>query len=431
LAITLINILNKTVVNSRLILGQIPYLQHSSTISDYYTMSKEKKSKRMAPGGENESEGRHDRTQSSQANTTPDNDARVLEKETKKRRKKEHKKKHRKVEHDQGSLRSDDDGGASLPESAAPVDLKLKDGVTLVLFYQYIEPPLSKEEYHEALQHAKASGEKFGVTGRMRVAKEGFNCTLTGPFDDVRGWCTALRQWRPNPFSNTEFKFTDNLPEGQRFPKLNVFQVEEIVNYGLAGSKAPAISQYGGCHLEPSDYHKKMAEKDTVIIDVRNHYEANIGRFEPPPEGAKWLDPMMRKSTEFPLWLDKPETKEMLRGKQVLMYCTGGIRCERASALLRQKIDTEEDTKELGIKGVFQLQGGVDKYFKDFPEGGKSFLACVLRTLLNSPYLDLTGNLLPYQPSRVLEWKELCVRQAVCACSAESGSRANREDTTR
>jgi predicted sulfurtransferase len=82
------------------------------------------------------------------------------------------------------------------------------------------------------------------------------------------------------------------------------------------------------------------------------------------------IDPMMRKSTEFPVWLDKPETKEMLRGKQVLMYCTGGVRCERASALLKQKMETEEDTKELGIKGVYQLQGGIDKYFKQYPEGG-------------------------------------------------------------
>jgi predicted sulfurtransferase len=51
-----------------------------------------------------------------------------------------------------------------------------------------------------------------------------------------------------------------------------------------------------------------------------------IGRFDPPKNGAQMIDPMMRKSTEFPVWLDKPETKEMLRGKQVLMYCTGGVR---------------------------------------------------------------------------------------------------------
>lgn len=113
-----------------------------------------------------------------------------------------------------------------------------------------------------------------------------------------------------------------------------------------------------------------MCEKDTVVIDVRNHYEAAIGRFAPPAEGAQVIDPKMRKSTEFPRWLDRKETKEMLRGKQVLMYCTGGVRCERASALLKQKIETEVDTAELGIKGVYQLQGGVDKYFKQFPEGG-------------------------------------------------------------
>jgi predicted sulfurtransferase len=67
---------------------------------------------------------------------------------------------------------------------------------------------------------------------------------------------------------------------------------------------------------------------------------------------------MMRKSTEFPVWLDKPETREEMKGKQVLMYCTGGIRCERASALLKYKMETDPEIKNLGIKGVYQLQGG-------------------------------------------------------------------------
>jgi predicted sulfurtransferase len=88
--------------------------------------------------------------------------------------------------------------------------------------------------------------------------------------------------------------------------------------------------------LEPKDYHQKLGESNTVVIDVRNHYEAAIGRFVPPSnandnsndnhadaEPPKWLDPKMRKSTEFPAWLDKPETMEQMKGKQVLMYCTG------------------------------------------------------------------------------------------------------------
>ena len=78
----------------------------------------------------------------------------------------------------------------------------------------------------------------------------------------------------------------------------------------------------------------------------------------------------MRKSTEFPVWLDRPETRARLKGKQVLMYCTGGIRCERASALLRYKMETDESVQELGIQNVYQLQGGIDKYFKQFPDGG-------------------------------------------------------------
>lgn len=255
------------------------------------------------------------------------------------------------------------------------------DNITLLLFYQYVEPPWDEDQFQTVYKFVTDNGNKLGITGRMRVAREGLNCTLTGSHDGIRKWCAAMRQFdggrgrvvngqKITEFAGTEFKLTDDLPPKQRFPKLHAFEVVEIVNYGLAGSRAPEISKHGGTHLQPADYHKKMCEKDTVIIDVRNHYEANIGRFDPPKGGAQMIDPMMRKSTEFPMWLDRKETKEMLRGKQVLMYCTGGVRCERASALLKQKIETEEDTKELGIKGVFQLQGGIDKYFKEYPTGG-------------------------------------------------------------
>ena len=171
----------------------------------------------------------------------------------------------------------------------------------------------------------------------MRVAREGLNCTLTGSYDGIRAWCSALRKFDggrstidPNTglkvteFANTEFKLTDDLPLKQRFSKLHPFEVVELVNYGLAGSRAPPLSQHGGTHLEPTEYNKKMCESDTVIIDVRNHYESNIGRFNPPENGAQMIDPKMRKSTEFPIWLEN--NKEKLRGKQVLMYCTGGVR---------------------------------------------------------------------------------------------------------
>eukprot|EP00557_Chaetoceros_sp_GSL56_P003025 CAMPEP_0176490524 /NCGR_PEP_ID=MMETSP0200_2-20121128/7920_1 /TAXON_ID=947934 /ORGANISM="Chaetoceros sp., Strain GSL56" /LENGTH=609 /DNA_ID=CAMNT_0017887843 /DNA_START=152 /DNA_END=1977 /DNA_ORIENTATION=- len=310
--------------------------------------------------------------------------------------KKRHKKKHKKKKHDKDGTIKDvadlelpskhikaapntDDvkivGGRIVSFSAQDINVQQQipqkeNSTTLLLFYQYIEPVLDEESFKDLLHHVETMGEAHGITGRMRVAHEGLNCTLTGSYEDVRSWCKSLRDYKDGKyFGETEFKLTDNLPNGQAFPKLHAFKVEEIVNYGLAGVKAPSIHMTG-VHLEPKDYHQKMMEEETVIIDVRNHYEAAIGKFQPPPTGAQYIDPMMRKSTEFPIWLDKPETKEMLRGKQVLMYCTGGVRCERASALLRTKMEMEEDTKALGIKGVYQLQGGIDKYFRDFPEGG-------------------------------------------------------------
>jgi predicted sulfurtransferase len=209
--------------------------------------------------------------------------------------------------------------------SATSIQKGKDDGVSLVLFYQYVEPPWTPAQHRAALTWAKETGDRLGLGGRMRIAREGFNCTLTGTYDAARLWCKELRDYCPEFFSSTEFKITDFLPKKQMFSKLHCFSVDELVNYGFTKTNLPPppLSKVGA-HLEPEEYHKKIQEKDTVIIDVRNHYEAAIGHFRPPEGGAKLIDPLMRKSTEFPCWLDKPETKEQLRGKQVLMYCTGG-----------------------------------------------------------------------------------------------------------
>eukprot|EP00928_Gymnodinium_smaydae_P012678 TRINITY_DN14602_c0_g6_i2.p2 TRINITY_DN14602_c0_g6~~TRINITY_DN14602_c0_g6_i2.p2 ORF type:complete len:345 (+),score=81.79 TRINITY_DN14602_c0_g6_i2:552-1586(+) len=118
-----------------------------------------------------------------------------------------------------------------------------------------------------------------------------------------------------------------------------------------------------------------MASKDAVIIDVRNFYETQIGHFQPPPGGAELIDPKMRNSHEFPKWLNLPETQEKLRGKKVMMYCTGGIRCERATALLSQ---IEESNPDFKTQGVVHVRGGIERYMRTFPEGGywkgKNFL---------------------------------------------------------
>ena len=99
-----------------------------------------------------------------------------------------------------------------------------------------------------------------------------------------------------------------------------------------------------------------MQDPDAVIIDVRNAYESAIGHFQPPEGGAKLIDPKMRNSIEFPKWLTSDETQKQLTGKKVLMYCTGGIRCERATALLNQMSTVSEQLKP---QGVYHCRGGI------------------------------------------------------------------------
>jgi len=236
----------------------------------------------------------------------------------------------------------------------------------ILLFYQYIEPLWTKKEHKTAIKKIISLGEEFSITGRGRVAPEGVNCTLSGKPEDVRSFCYGLRSWNP-VFNETDFKLTDFVPRNMLFKSLSIRKTEELVAYGLAAEKAPSLKKFGGTHLEAEDYHDAMKGKDTVIVDVRNAYESAIGSFKPPEGGAELIDPKMRNSIEFPKWLNDPKTQEKLNGKKVLMYCTGGIRCERATALLNQMTTV---SKNLNVKGVYHMRGGIERYVKTFPQGG-------------------------------------------------------------
>jgi predicted sulfurtransferase len=140
-----------------------------------------------------------------------------------------------------------------------------------------------------------------------------------------------------------------------------------VVCYPSPTEKAPSLKKFAGTHLDAQEYHELMKDPEAVIIDVRNAYESAIGHFQPPEAGAKLIDPKMRNSIEFPKWLASEDTKKQLAGKKVMMYCTGGIRCERATALLNQM---ETATQDLGLKGVYHCRGGIERYVKTYAEGG-------------------------------------------------------------
>lgn len=237
-----------------------------------------------------------------------------------------------------------------------PPDLSTK--ASLLLFYHYAAFPLARRD--QLMAYLARVAEERQIGGRLRVSTEGINATVSSQgAAPLRALAQDLIQFDAT-FQQTDFKYIDDLSPDRHFTQCKIFPVQELVYYGLDDQQAP-LSR-GGVHLDAHDFHEHLQHENAVVIDVRNHYEAAIGRFDG-QAGAKYVDPKFRKSTDIATWLHKPETKEQLQGKQVLLYCTGGVRCERASAYLNQTMGDQ-------LEGVFQLKGGIERYFKAFPDGG-------------------------------------------------------------
>ena len=244
----------------------------------------------------------------------------------------------------------DGKGGWKWPERVPEVGNN-----TILLFYGYVVPDWNRDEHDGAMEFARETLEWHGCSGRLRVAREGFNGTLTGSYDAIRAFCKAICERWPKAGFDQNFKFVDKQPDSQLLKDLKIIPCTELVTYGFPRNASASITA-GGKHLTPTEYHQAMEHPDAVMIDVRNFNESIIGRFAPP--GTTVLDPKMRRSTEFPKWVD--DNVEQLKGKKVLMYCTGGIRCERASAYLVEK----------GLTDVNQLEGGIHNYLEKYEDDG-------------------------------------------------------------
>jgi predicted sulfurtransferase len=148
------------------------------------------------------------------------------------------------------------------------------------------------------------------------------------------------------------------------FPDLKLGILKEIVSTGNTVT-VQDIPQLGGKHLTPSEFHNALeddGEKETVVIDVRNTFEYNIGHFVPPSREknkvTEVMNPEMVTFSAFNGFCDK--NVDFLKDKRVLMYCTGGIRCEKASAMLQKR----------GVPDVSQLHGGIHRYIEQYGESG-------------------------------------------------------------
>lgn len=213
----------------------------------------------------------------------------------------------------------------------------------VILYYKFkqIDDPDSFCKDH------KKAIKDLGLKGRVYIGKEGINGTLGGTPEQVNKYKQLL--WSIEGFEETEFKTDTN--DAVPFAKLVCKVRDEIVAIHHNGLNPGEGVNY----LSPTEWRQMMEnEDDYVMIDVRNNYESKIGHFE----GA--VTPDVDNFYDFPQWLDEAGM-EIPKDKKVLMYCTGGIRCEKFSVLMKQK----------GWDDVNQLHGGILKYARE--EGGEHF----------------------------------------------------------
>jgi UPF0176 protein len=216
----------------------------------------------------------------------------------------------------------------------------------VILYYKFVSLDANRLEIFCRTHRSKCK--ELGLLGRVFVAGEGINGTLAGAPGNIEAYKNYLRAI-PG-FETTDFK--EDLCEDIPFERLSVRIRPEIV--ALKPAKPVAIQKIDGQgYLEPHQWRQALESSDDfVLMDVRNNYESRIGRFK----GA--ITPDVENFFDFPQWL---EAARLDKDKKVLMYCTGGIRCEKFSAYM----------KENGFKNVFQLHGGIINYAQK--EGGKHF----------------------------------------------------------
>ena len=181
------------------------------------------------------------------------------------------------------------------------------------------------------------------IFGTILVGSEGINGTIAAK--DKKNLSKALTYLKKlKGFKDLDIKFSDS--QKNPFIRLKVKLKEEIVTIG---DKSIDPSKSAGEYVNPEDWNSLLEEENILLIDTRNDYEYSIGTFKDS------INPKTQKFRDFPKWLKNQDyTTEDKNSKKVAMFCTGGIRCEKASSLMKNE----------GFKRVYHLKGGILKYFE-------------------------------------------------------------------
>lgn len=210
-------------------------------------------------------------------------------------------------------------------------------------YYKYVQlpdPTAFRDELYLVYQ-------KLGVLGRIYVASEGVNAQLSVPERNFEAFKTAMDGW--DFFKNLRLNIAVE-DDGKSFFALAIKVRDKIV---VDGIDDPAFNPSDtGTHLDAENWNRLSDDPDTVVVDMRNHYESEVGHFDNAitPDAATFRE-------ELPMVADLLADK---KDKNILMYCTGGIRCEKASAYMKFR----------GFKNVFQLEGGIIEYTRQVQARG-------------------------------------------------------------
>lgn len=208
----------------------------------------------------------------------------------------------------------------------------------VLLYYKYvaIEDPVAFAAEHLAFC------KELGLLGRILVGLEGINGTVSGTIEQTESY---MKHMKADPRFNDIMWKIDEV-EGHTFKKMHVRPRTEIVHLGLEDDINPL--EMTGDYLSPKEFMTRMQADNTVIIDARNDYEFDLGHFR------NAVRPDIENFRDLPAWME--EHKEDFADKDILTYCTGGIRCEKFSGWLK---------REGYGKSVGQLHGGIATYAKD------------------------------------------------------------------
>jgi UPF0176 protein len=208
--------------------------------------------------------------------------------------------------------------------------------ITVAALYQFTSLP----DYQELQPKLKELGLKHYLRGTLLLAKEGINGTVAGSREAIDALCDFLKV--DGRFDNLEYK--ESSASAMPFDRFKVRLKKEIVTIGV-----PSVdpTQQVGTYLNPKEWHELIKDPEVVLIDTRNDYEYEIGTFKDAQ------NPNIDSFRQFPDYVKKHLDPK--KNKKVAMFCTGGIRCEKASSYMLQE----------GFHEVYHLKGGILKYLEE------------------------------------------------------------------